>query len=239
MPIGIDMVSARDSRAGSWPRGRPAFVSRGGGVLLDVVNGTDRTTTGFPQPDRHPDRDQRQPDADGDRAGARPAAAARGRAAADPAAEGVALQAVDRLHPLGPAGHPRRGVAEQGPVAVPDLADGDELDRAREQGQLDGAADLDRAGQGRRGQGSGRGGGGRQARVGVGSAVVGAVEVLRLDADAGAAGPARVHHPVGPAGLPHGDQVRQRAHQGRHRSAPGDRRVHRSPGRAIRRDPTC
>ena len=47
----------------------------------------------------------------------------------------------------------------------PDLADGDELDRAREQGQLDAAADLDRAGQGRGGQGS-RGGARPGARRG-------------------------------------------------------------------------
>ena len=106
VPIGIDMVE----------RGHHASIPDGGegrlGVphrifLFDLVERHGAEHHLLPQPDRHSHRDQRQPDADGDWIGARSAVAACRCAAAYSAAKGLALQAVDRLHPVRAAGDPR------------------------------------------------------------------------------------------------------------------------------------
>ena len=78
--------------------GKPGATGREGANYSTWWNGGMRTIAVLPQPDRHPHRDQGQPDADRDRLRAGAAAREQRRAAADRAAD-VALQAVDRLHP--------------------------------------------------------------------------------------------------------------------------------------------
>ena len=105
--------------------------------LLDVVERRAAHDGLLPQPDRLADRDDRQPDADRHRVRAAAQPAERRHAVPDHAAE-VALPAVDRL-----LGHRelrglRRGLAPPRAVPLQHLQDGPELDRARQQGHLDG-----------------------------------------------------------------------------------------------------
>ena len=93
--LGIDMVgSAIHTRLAA--EGKPGAVMRTGAPYSTWFNGGIRTTVVLPQPDRHPDRDDRQPDAGRDSVRARHAAAARRRAESDRAAD-VALPPVDRV----------------------------------------------------------------------------------------------------------------------------------------------
>ena len=157
----------------------------------------------------------------------------------------LALPAVDRL--LGdrePRGA-RHRVAQPGELPLQHLPDGEELDRARQPGHagrrrrgessprrrrcaaLAGAADAaaDAPAGDEPGAGGGRGGRGGGAT---------AEDFKKLLRDPGEPRSARLHPPVGSAGLPDRDEVRQRADQDRRRRCIARRRRSRSPARTIR-----
>ena len=87
--VQLPLRSADPARHRSGRRGDPHAAGRRrqagrgdaiGGELLDVVQRRHPDDVVLPQPDRHPHRDDRQPDADADPVRAGDAAAARGRA---------------------------------------------------------------------------------------------------------------------------------------------------------------
>ena len=127
VPIGIDLVSAAVHER-FLAEGKPGAVLRTGAPYSTWFNGGDRTTTGFPQPDRAAVGDYRQSDADEHSAGALEAAAGREPAASDRSAAGMASAAVYRLpahHRPSHSGHrfkvPRR-------LPLSHLPGGEELD---------------------------------------------------------------------------------------------------------------
>ncbi len=168
----------------------------------------------LPQRHRDPHRDDRQPDADADplRPGA---AAAVPRHAVSDRAAGVALPPVDRVFDVVQPGGDRLRLAQPRTPAVQHLQDGPARDPARQRGHVDAVTVPDQRDQRRRSE-----------RVGVA-------------AHAGAARSARLHHSLQPAGLPHGDQIHQRAAGSERDGAPCDKRLPRPreglPGRVIRR----
>ena len=156
--LGTHLRRARGDRREA---GRDAGVGR---RLRRLVERRHPQHRQLPQHHRHPDRDDRQPDAD---------ARAAGGAAADPQsrppvsdrAAGVALQAVGRLLADVQPRHPRLRVAEPREPAVQHLPDGAAVDRARQRRLLDAVAVADqraarerrpRRGAWRRGSGAGR-----------------------------------------------------------------------------------
>ena len=113
------------------------------GELLDLVERRPAHDAVLPQHDRASHGNDREPDPHGDPADPRAGAAQRQSARADRAAA-VALPAVDRLLGDREQGGARPRFALPGDLPVPHLAHGDELDRPREQGQLDDPAQARR-----------------------------------------------------------------------------------------------
>ncbi len=104
--------------------------------LLDVVERRSPDDGLLPQHDRLAHRDHRQPDADRRSRSSR-RSSCRTRPALSDRAAGVALPPVDRLLGDRELRGARPRVAQPGELPVQHLPDGEELDRAREQGQLD------------------------------------------------------------------------------------------------------
>ena len=142
------------------------------------------------------------------------------RSALPDRAAGVAVQAVDRLFDLvQPRGDRLRGAQPRAP-ALQHLRDGAAGDRARQRGHVDALADAAAAGS--RSGWAAAAAAGRPERDAELWAELRKPERPRS---------ARLHHPVGPAGFPHGDQVRQRAARGQRRPCTARRASSPSPAR--------
>ena len=164
-PAGADGHRAR-GRGHAQPvhrsRARPGAVSRNEASYSTWFNGGVRTTTCFhnligilteiignPTPMQIPLH-------------ARPPAADTSKPMPIAPQEWHQKQSIDYLIDLQP-GHPRHRVAPARGLPLQHLPDGEELDRARQQGQLDGHAEADRRGAG--GGGAGPSGGRRRGRA--------------------------------------------------------------------------
>ena len=94
----VDLIGVDHGRRGSSRKASRASSVAQGRQLLDVVERRPAHDGLLPQPDRHPDRDDRQPDADAAfRSSRRFVVPDSSMVVADHAAAGVALPAVDRL----------------------------------------------------------------------------------------------------------------------------------------------
>ena len=229
-------------------RRREAGRSAAGAASYSTwFNGGVRTATYFHNQIGTPERDHRQPDADQHPVRRVAPAADGSQPYPIPAAAGLASAPVDRVPPDGGPGHPGPGVEGPRGLPLPQLRDGPQLDRARQQGHVDDHAQQDRRRPGgdRRRRRSRR----AVARIGGQRSRDGwrrtarrrrSGQVLRPAPRPGHSRPARVHPPVRPAGLPHRHAVRQRAAEvrcrdsPRHRAVPGGGQV--VPGGLLRRE---
>ena len=220
IPSQLDLVgAAMHSRFAA--EGKPGVTSRARLGLLDLVERRPADDGVLPQHDRAVDGDDRQSDADHDSVHPGTAAAGLEPALSDRTA-GMALPAVGRLFSHRELRRLRHRFAEQGELPLQHLSDGQELDRARQPGQLDADAAPGhcRAGGSRR---SGRAGGSRDAarwprrRCGVQVAA----------ARTGDARPARLHPARGPSRLSGRDRVHQCFDQGRRDGASRHRALQR------------
>ena len=214
-------------------------------ALLDLVQRRHPHHVVLPQPDRHPDRDHRQPDAGRDPVRARHAAAARRRAQPDRAA-GMALPAVDRVLDHEQLRHSRHRVEASRGLPLQHVQDGEERHRQGQPRQLDDSSEADRGGSRRRSRprqaGASRGGEDIGPRGGRGGGF-GARRRAGRDLQHGAARSedarsARLHPPVGSAGLPDRDQVRQHPDQRPASSSTARSGVHRRRQGVSAPDPT-
>ena len=165
-------------------------------------------------------------------------------------AAGVALPAVDRLLGHRQLRGPRHRLAEPREVPLQHLPDGEELDRARQPRQLDGHAAPRSSPPQRALAPAARRTGARQTPSGDEPATASAAAAAdaagspedfeKLLRDPAMRDPRGFILPVGSAGLPDRDEVRQRADQDRRHRAPRDRAVHRRrqelSGRIVRRE---
>jgi hypothetical protein len=116
-----------------------------GDELLDLVQRRHPDDVVFPQPDWHPDRNDRQPDAGRDSVRARHAAAARGRAEPDPAAD-VLFQGSDRVLGHQQLRDPRHRVEAPRRLSLQHVQDGEERHRQGQSRQLDDSSEAHRSG---------------------------------------------------------------------------------------------
>ena len=135
---------------------------RTGAPYSTWFNGGIRTTLVLPQPDRHPHRDDRQPDAGRDSVRARHAAAARRRAESDPAAD-LLLPRSDRVLGDQQLRDSRHRVEAARRLPLQHVQDGEERHREGQPRQLDDPSEADRSGA--RGDRSRAGPPGRVART--------------------------------------------------------------------------
>ena len=205
-------------------------------------NGGMRNTATYHNTIAHPDRDHRQPHADGDSADSREAAVHQRSAAAHRAAA-VALPPVHRLRDGDQSRHARLRLAQSRDAALQHLAHGDELHRdaaarttgpsrrsastrcAQRRRSCRDAAERRRQAQAAAGGGDAPGGGLRRARR------------LRRALREGSARSqdarsARLHHAVRSARFPHRHAVRQHAAQERHHGAARPRRHSQCAGKS-------
>ncbi len=130
IPLGIDLVGAA-IHTRLAVEGKPGAVMRSAAPLLDLVQRRHPDDVVFPQPDRHPHRDDRQPDADR-RFPFVPEMQLRRADVPNPIApQRVALPAVDRVLDDDQLRHPRHRVRAQGGLPLQHVPDGEERDRAR------------------------------------------------------------------------------------------------------------
>ncbi len=221
-------------RRHSHAAGRRKQARRGhaiGRAVLDVVQRRHPHDVVLPQPDRHPDRDDRQPDAGRDSVRARHAAAARRRA-----------RIRSRRRPGTSAS--RSNTRSRRTTPILDLASKRKEDflfnmykmgkNAIENGNRDNWTmhpQADRGGEAARQAG-------RQQRGGRPRRGAGATLYKRRAAAIRHARSARLHPAVRPARLPHRHQVRQHPDQGRRRRASRDGALHRRTASSIRPAPT-
>ena len=180
-----------------------------GDDLLDLVQRRHPHDVVLPQSDRHPDRDDRQPDAGRDSVRARHAAAARRRAESDRAAD-VPLPRGDRVLGDQQLRDSRHRVEAARRLPLQHVQDGEERHRQGQPRQLDDPSEADRSGA--RGDRSGAGaawpsaaenGGPRGGRGGGGGARRRADRDLQQRAPRSEdARSARLHPAVGSARLP-------------------------------------